>query len=125
MPRIKPGQQRKRMAFRNRAIYRNYGPSLDDGLDRGIVEECVPLWRDCSKRAGRTAVGVKHGNPTGRAHSTPSPDDVLASYGITFDRDPKLWAAYERAVRVEAVRRYDLKPRRGRPPKAAHDEGYA
>ena len=106
-------------AYRNRAVYRHSGIVETHEIDSSIVEECVELWRDCFKRAMRSANGKKHGNPTGRAHPTLAADDVLASHGITFGCDPKLWAAYERAVRVEAIRRYDLKPRRGRPPKGA------
>ena len=104
-------------AFRNRAIYRSVGLPLGEGVDPAIVAERVPRWIECAKGAHARNGGVKPGNDTGRKVALHSPDDVLRSRGVTFDRDPKLWGAYERAVRVEARARYGLTRRRGRPVK--------
>lgn len=64
-----------------------------------IVAECVPLWRACWERATRSK---KADSQKGRSVPMRSPDSVLASRGITFAKDRKLWASYERAIRRAA-----------------------
>lgn len=88
-------------AFRNRALYRTLDHPPADGIDPDIVAECVPLWRACWERAIRS--GEKPGgNQKGRSVPLMSPDETLRFYGITFERDRKLWASYERAIRRAA-----------------------
>ena len=104
-------------AFRNRAIYRNYDPMAHEGIDRSIIEECVPLWRECAKRANSRYGGAVKGNNKGRASALRCPDDILREHGVTFARDRRLWAAYEKQIRLAA----NVKPRQGR--KACADRG--
>ena len=71
-------------------------------IDQGIVRECVPLWKEAAKRANSRYGGEKPGNHKGRSAALYSVDDRLRERGVLFLRDPKLWAAYERAVRMAA-----------------------
>lgn len=108
---ISTGQRaRGRKVYRNRAVYRNYTPSTGEELDAAIIEQAVPLWRICALRANSRNGGEKCGNEKGRAYALHSPDAVFRAHGITFDADPKLYGAYERAVRLAA----NVKPRQGR-----------
>ena len=90
-------------AKRNRAVYRHSGIVDTHEIDPEIVAECVPHWKLGAARANSRYGGPKPGgNNKGRNASLYSADDVLKEYGITFDRDPKLWAAYERRIRIAA-----------------------
>ena len=121
----RPFKRKATTAYRNRAVFRNYSPVEGIEVDAAIVEACVELWRDCAKRANSRYGGTVKGNHKGRSAALRSPDDVLREHGILFAKDPKEWAAYERAIRLAAVSRYAIKPRRGRKPADAHEEGYA
>lgn len=83
------------------AKYRAAFP-VPDGVDPEIVAKCVPLWRECAKRANSRYGGEKPGNNKGRSSALYSPDDVLRKHGIEFLRDPERWGAYEKAVRRAA-----------------------
>lgn len=92
-------------AYRNRALYRSHGPVPGAEVDPEIVAKCVPLWRKCAKRANSRYGGTKPGNNKGRSAALYSPDDVLREHGIEFLKDPDLYGAYERAVRLAARRK--------------------
>lgn len=72
-------------------------------IDEQLVAKCVPLWRECAKRANSRYGATKPENNRGRSAALHCPDDVLAAHGITFQRDRKLWAAYEAAIRRAAI----------------------
>lgn len=102
MPKLKPHETRKR-AFRSRALYRSHGAQPSSEVDVRIVALCVPLWRHCAERAHSRYGGDRPGgNHMGRDAALYCADDVLAENGITYAKDRRLWANYERHIRRAA-----------------------
>ncbi len=87
---------------RRQSIFRHDGVHPTITTDPELVAKCVPLWKEAAKRANSRYGGDKPGNHKGRSAALYSVDDKLREHGITFDRDPVRWAAYEKAVRFAA-----------------------
>ena len=108
---ISTGQRaRGRKVYRNRAVYRNADMHPEIATDAELVARCVPLWRECAKRANSRYGGTAPGKSKGRSAALRCPDDVLREHGVTFARDRREWGAYEKAIRLAA----NVKPRQGR-----------
>lgn len=63
-----------------------------------LMERCITAWLACHARViGGRGPKVKYDGPT--------PDEILAASGITFDRHRRLYLRYEREMRRQAWER--------------------